>query len=112
MSFRSRTREWRCGCPRTSSLGAVLLSALLAACSGTTGSAGPSGSTGTTGSPGPPAGGAAANVSVATAITGTITSVAISGAPVVKFTLTDQTGAPAQGLPASDLGLAIAQLVP
>jgi OmcA/MtrC family decaheme c-type cytochrome len=90
----------------------VSLSLLAAACSGTTGPAGPSGSTGTTGSQGPPAGGAAVNVSTATAITGTITSVTISGPPVVKFALVNQTGAPVQGLPASDLGFAIAQLVP
>jgi OmcA/MtrC family decaheme c-type cytochrome len=39
-------------------------------------------------------------------------NVAIDGPPVVKFTLVDQTGAPVQGLPAGDLGFAIAQLVP
>src|ERR1700685_796876 len=90
---------------------AVILSALLAACSGTTGPAGPAGATGTTGSQGPPAGGAALNISAATTITGMITNVAIDGPPVVKFALVDQTGAPIQGLPAADLGFAIAQLV-
>src|ERR1700689_592037 len=39
-------------------------------------------------------------------------NIAIDGAPVVKFALVDQTGAPVQGLPAGDLGFAIAQLVP
>jgi OmcA/MtrC family decaheme c-type cytochrome len=92
-------------------IGSVLI-VLLTACSGTTGPAGPSGSPGASGSPGPPAGGAALNISTATSITGTITSVAISGPPVVKFELDDQNGAPVQGLPASDLGFAIAQLVP
>ena len=91
---------------------AVVASALLAACSGTTGPAGPPGTTGATGSQGPPASGAALKISAATAITGTITSVAINGPPVVKFELVDQTGAPVQGLPAGDLGFAIAQLVP
>ena len=52
------------------------------------------------------------NVSTATAITGTITSVTISGPPVVKFRLADENGAPLQGLPAADLGWSIAQLVP
>jgi OmcA/MtrC family decaheme c-type cytochrome len=85
---------------------------VLAACSGTTGPAGHAGATGTTGSQGPPAGGTALNISAATAITGTITSVAIDGPPVVQFELVNQTGAPVQGLPATDLGLAIAQLVP
>jgi OmcA/MtrC family decaheme c-type cytochrome len=90
----------------------MLLCVFLGACSGTTGPAGPAGAAGASGSPGPSTTGAALNVSTATAITGTITSVTISGPPVVKFELTDQNGAPLQGLPAADLGLAIAQLVP
>jgi hypothetical protein len=89
-----------------------LLCALVAACSGTTGSAGPAGATGATGPSGPSTTGSALNVSTATAITGTITSVTISGPPVVKFQLTDQNGAPLQGLPAADLSFTIAQLVP
>jgi OmcA/MtrC family decaheme c-type cytochrome len=93
-------------------LGALLLSALLAACSGTTGSAGPAGATGATGPPGPSTTGSALNINTATAITGTITSVTISGPPVVKFELKDENGAPLQGLPAADLGFSIAQLVP
>jgi OmcA/MtrC family decaheme c-type cytochrome len=112
MSLTRGTREWPHGCRRVRDIGAVLLGLLLAACSGTTGPAGPSGTTGSTGSPGPPAGGATLNISAATAITGTITSVTIAGPPVVKFALADQTGAPVQGLSASDLGFAIAQLVP
>jgi OmcA/MtrC family decaheme c-type cytochrome len=86
-----------------------LLCALMAGCSGTTGSAG---SPGATGSPGPTSTGSALNVSTATAITGLITGVTISGPPVVKFQLTDQNGALLQGLPAADLSFAIAQLVP
>ena len=92
--------------------GAALTGLLLAACSGTTGSSGPAGATGVTGAQGPPATGSALNVSTATAITGTITGVTIGGPPVVKFRLADQNGAPLQGLPAADLGFAIAQLVP
>jgi OmcA/MtrC family decaheme c-type cytochrome len=88
---------------------AGLLSALLAACSGTTGSAGPAGVTGPTG---PTTTGTAQNISTATAITGTIISVSISGTPVVKFQLTDENGTLLQGLPAADLGFTIAQLVP
>jgi len=93
-------------------LGAGLLAAILAACSGTTGSGGPAGTTGATGPPGPPVTGSALNVSTATAITGTITSVTISGPAVVKFRLTDENGALLQGLPAADLSFTIAQLVP
>jgi OmcA/MtrC family decaheme c-type cytochrome len=91
---------------------ASLLSALFVACSGTTGPAGAPGAAGATGPPGPTSTGSALNVSTATMITGKITSVAISGPPVVKFELTDQNNAPLQGLPAADLGFAIAQLVP
>jgi len=112
MPVLNRIRARHGGYPSPQVIGSVLLSVLLTACSGTTGPAGPSGSTGTTGSQGPPAGGSALKVSAATAITGTITSVAINGPPVVQFELADQTGAPLQGLPASDLGFAIAQLVP
>jgi len=93
-------------------MGALVLSALLAACSGTTGAAGPAGPAGATGPQGPSTTGSALNISTATTITGKITSVAISGPPVVKFELTDENGALLQGLPAADLGFAIAQLVP
>lgn len=85
---------------------------LLASCSGTTGSPGPAGTMGTTGAQGPTATGSALNISTATSITSKILSVAISGPPIVKFQLTDQNGAFLQGLPAADLGLTIAQLVP
>ena len=112
MSLMNGTRELHRAYSRASAIGSLLLSVLLAACSGTTGPAGPAGSAGATGSQGPPASGAALNISAATTITGTITSVAISGPPIVKFELNDQTGAPVQGLPASDLGFAIAQLLP
>jgi hypothetical protein len=95
-------------------VGALLLSLLLAACSGSTGPAGPAGATGAAGpaGPGTGAGVGALEITTATTITGTITSVAISGPPVVKFELVDQNGAPLKGLPAADLGVAIAQLVP
>jgi OmcA/MtrC family decaheme c-type cytochrome len=92
--------------------GGLVFSALLAACSGTTGSAGPPGATGATGPQGSTTPGSAVNISTATSITGKITSVSISGPPVVKFQLTDQNGVLVQGLPAADLGFAIAQLVP
>jgi OmcA/MtrC family decaheme c-type cytochrome len=90
----------------------LLLCALLASCSGTTGSSGPAGAAGTTGATGPTTTGSAHNISTATAITGKILSVTIGGPPVVKFQLTDQNGAFLQGLPADDIGFAIAQLVP
>ena len=96
-------------------MGAVLLSLLLAACSGSTGSQGPpgpAGSTGPTGPQGPGAAVAANDITSATSIIGTILSVAISGPPVVKFALADQNGIPLKGLPAADLGWVIAQLVP
>jgi len=98
-------------CTLPLAIGALLLLALLGACSGTTGAAGPAGATGATGPTGPSTTGSALNVSTATKITGRITSVAISGPPVVKFQLTDENGALLQGLPAADLGFAIAQLV-
>jgi OmcA/MtrC family decaheme c-type cytochrome len=112
MAFMNRAQELRPGHSRACGIGAALLGAVLAACSGTTGPAGPAGSTGATGSQGPPVSGSALNISAATAITGTITSVTIDGPPVVNFELVDENGAPVQGLPASDLGFAIAQLVP
>jgi OmcA/MtrC family decaheme c-type cytochrome len=90
----------------------LLFGALLAACSGTTGPAGPAGPAGTTGPTGPTGSGAsAADISTASAITGKVTGVAISGPPVVKFQLADQNGNPLKGLPAADLGFGIAQLV-
>ncbi len=93
----------------------ALLSLLLAACSGSTGSAGPAGPAGPPGPTGPTGstgGTTALDITTATSITGTVTSVAISGPPVVKFHLADQNGAPLKGLPAADLGWVIAQLVP
>ena len=112
MSRANETRELHRAGARARAAGACLISALLAACSGTTGSAGPAGPAGATGPPPPPTTGSAVDINTATSITGRITSVAISGSPVVKFELTDQNGAPLQGLPAADLGLTIAQLVP
>jgi OmcA/MtrC family decaheme c-type cytochrome len=88
------------------------LGAVLAACSGTTGSSGGAGPAGPAGPSGPSTAGTARNVSAATTITGTITGVAISGPPVVKFQLADQDGTPLQGLTAASLGVGIAQLVP
>jgi len=97
---------------RSGALSAGLLSALLAACTGTIGPSGPAGASGATGSAGTTTTGSAPNISTATTITGKITGVTISGPPVVKFKLVDQNGAPLQGLPAADIGFAIAQLVP
>ena len=100
---------------QSASASAALLFCLLAGCSGSTGPAGPAGATGPTGSTGPTgpgAGVAALNVTTATAITGTVTSVTIGGPPVVQFKLADQNGAPLKGLPPADLGWVIAQLVP
>jgi len=111
----SRVRGKRQSLASCARLGAVCIlfaSALLAGCSGTTGSAGPAGPAGAAGPPGTTTSGSALNISTATSITGTISSVTISGPPVVKFKLADQNGNPLQGLPAADLGLAIAQLVP
>jgi OmcA/MtrC family decaheme c-type cytochrome len=93
-------------------LAVVALCALISACSGTTGAAGAAGATGSTGPTGPTTTGTAVNISTATAITGKVTGVAIGGPPIVKFQLTDQNGTLVQGLPAADLGFAIAQLVP
>jgi len=92
--------------------GALMLIALIAGCSGTTGSAGSAGATGATGATGPTTTGSALNISTATSITGKILSVTVNGPPVVKFQLTDENGAFLQGLPAADLGFAVAQLVP
>jgi len=112
MSRAKETRELHRRGARAGAAGALLMSALLAACSGTTGSAGPAGPAGATGPQGSTTSGSAIDISTATSITGRITSVAIGGPPVVKFELTDQNGTPIQGLPAADLGLTIAQLVP
>jgi OmcA/MtrC family decaheme c-type cytochrome len=85
---------------------------VLAACSGTTGVTGNPGATGATGAAGTTTSGSTVSITTATAITGTITSVTIAGQPVVEFKITDENGALLQGLPAADLGFAIAQLVP
>jgi OmcA/MtrC family decaheme c-type cytochrome len=90
----------------------LLIATWVCACSGTTGSSGPAGAAGATGATGPSTTGSALNISTATSITGKILSVTIAGPPVVKFQLTDQNNAFVQGLPAADIGFAIAQLVP
>ncbi len=111
----NKTRGWHQAYASAIPIGAVLLTALLAACSGSTGSqgpAGPAGATGPTGPQGPGAAVAANEITSATSIVGTILSVAISGPPVVKFALADQNGIPLKGLPATDLGWVIAQLDP
>ncbi len=98
-----------------SAMGIFALCMVLAACSGSTGSAGPAGPAGATGPAGPQGPGpgvGAIDISTASSITGTVTSVAISGPPVVKFSLADQNGLPLKGLPAADIGWVIAQLVP
>src|ERR1700735_2545071 len=109
MSFAGLLRSYNA---RTSAPATVLLAGLLASCSGTTGSSGATGATGAPGPPAPTTTGSALNISTATAITGTITSVTISGPPVGKFQLVDEDGAFIQGLPAADIGFTIAQLVP
>ena len=105
------TRHWPG--TRAHALYLLLSGALLASCSGSTGPGGSAGASGTTGPAGPQGSGAGTvlDVAAATAIVGTITSVAISGPPVVKFQLANQNGAPLKGLPAADLGWVIAQLV-
>jgi len=90
---------------------AVLI--LLAACSGSTGATGATGPQGPQGPQGPPGVGiSAVDVSTASSITGTISSVTIDSPPVVKFSLADQNGVPLKGLPASDIGWVIAKLTP
>jgi OmcA/MtrC family decaheme c-type cytochrome len=98
--------------PRARAASMILFCTWLGACSGTTGASGPAGSAGAAGATGPTTTGSALNISTATAITGKILSVSIAGPPVVKFQLTDQNNAFLQGLPAADIGFAIAQLVP
>jgi OmcA/MtrC family decaheme c-type cytochrome len=112
MNCAKRIRRLDRGRFQGSAFGILLFSTWLAACSGTTGSSGPAGSPGTTGPQGPTTTGSALQISSATSITGKILSVTIAGPPVVKFQLTDQNGAFVQGLPAADIGFAIAQLVP
>jgi OmcA/MtrC family decaheme c-type cytochrome len=58
----------------------------------------------------PPSG--VANVTSASALVGTITSVSGINKPIVKFSVADQNGAPLQGLTASNISFAVAQLVP
>ena len=113
MAFGNQSLALRPTQASTAALFALLFAVLLAACSGTTGPPGPAGASGATGPSGPSGtGGSALEVTTASAITGTITSVAISGPPVVQFKLADQNGVPLKGLPAADLGWGIAQLVP
>jgi OmcA/MtrC family decaheme c-type cytochrome len=104
---------------RSASLIALLLvSSLLAACSGSTGPAGPAGPAGPPGPTVPPStggggpGSGAVDVSTATAIVGTINSVTVGGPPVVTFQIADQNGTPLKGLTASNISFAVAQLVP
>src|SRR5580658_10320249 len=114
MGHENQTCGWHPAKRHASALGTFALFSMLAACSGTTGSAGPAGPASAPGPPGPQGSGAGPvlDVTTASSIAGTITSVAISGPPVVKFKLADQNGAPLKGLPAADIGWVIAQLVP
>ena len=100
-------------------VGSVILACLLTACTGSTGAQGPAGATGATGPTGPsgPSGPVTAiDVTTASEIKATITSVSIPASspaqPVVKFTLVDENGVPLSGLPAADISFAIAKLVP
>ncbi len=108
--------RWRAG----SLLGIALVATLLAACSGSTGAQGPAGANGSTGPQGPsgPTGPVTAiNVSTAQQITATISSVTVAAPPaavkpIVKFVLVNELGEPLSGLQASQLGFAVAKLVP
>ena len=100
-------------------LASTILALLAAGCTGSTGAQGPAGTTGATGATGPagPTGPITAlEVSTATGITATITSVTVPATapiqPVVKFTLVDQIGQPLKGLTASEVSFAVAKLVP
>jgi OmcA/MtrC family decaheme c-type cytochrome len=100
-------------------IGVLLLSSLLAACSGSTGPAGPPGPGGPPGSAGPPGtgsgggpGSGAVDISTASGIVGTINSVTVGGPPVVKFQLADPSGTPLKGLTSADISFGVAQLVP
>jgi len=106
MQCASTVKRW------TAKLAACTAVLSIAACSGVTGQPGTAGPAGATGAAGTTTTGSTINITTATAITGTITSVTIGGAPVVQFKITDQNGALLQGLPAADVGFAIAQLVP
>ncbi len=115
MDCMRKTPRLHCAYVPASAMGALPLILLLAACSGSTGSAGPTGPAGPSGpagSTGSSGGTSALDITTATSINGTVTSVAISGPPIVKFQLADQNGAPLKGLPAADLGWVISQLVP
>jgi OmcA/MtrC family decaheme c-type cytochrome len=114
MAHENQTRGQHRAHASASGMCVLVLCWMLAACSGTTGSAGPAGPAGASGPAGPqgPGAGPVLNVTTATSITGTVTSVAISGPPVIKFSLADQNGAPLKGLPAADIGWVVAQLVP
>jgi len=115
MTRENQRRGWHHAQISASAICTSVLCVMLAACSGTTGSAGPAGPAGASGPAGPQgpgAGVAALDITTASSITGAVTSVAISGPPVVKFNLADQNGAPLKGLPAADIGWVIAQLVP
>ena len=100
-------------------LATLALTVFLAACTGSTGATGATGNTGATGPQGPsgPTGPVTAlDVSTATQLTATITSVTFPASgpmkPVVKFQLLNQVGQPISGLKAGNLGFAIAKLVP
>ncbi len=85
-----------------------------------TGAQGPEGPPGGAGPPGPPGPGGpvtAINVTTAKQIAATISSVTIPVAPaaaqpVIKFTIVNEVGVPLSGLQASQLGFAVARLVP
>jgi OmcA/MtrC family decaheme c-type cytochrome len=82
------------------------LCALFAACEGDDGARGPAGPAG---APGPPPAVAAGDAS---AIEATISDVTINSAPIVTFRLSDGSGRPVIGLPASAVSFMIAKLVP
>ncbi len=96
---------------------AALMAVGLAGCAGDDGNRGPEGpegpgGVGPPGPPGPPGTPGIPNVANADVIFPTITGVSIASPPVVSFQLVDSEGLPLQGLQASQVRFAIAQLEP
>ena len=112
-----RGSERRNSGPVAPMIGTFCLAIVVAACSGSNGAAGTAGATGPAGPPGPQGPPVTAlDVRTAKTITATITAVEVPAAapisPVVKFKLVNELGQPLKGVQASELGFAIAKLVP
>jgi hypothetical protein len=82
---------------------------ILSACSGSDGGRGPAGPPGQIGPPGPPA---PVSIGDAAKLNASISSVSINSAPIIQFSLSDGSGRPVVGLPASALSFVIAKLIP